>query len=67
VITRSQTQPGPGYDTVSAERVIAYTEEGGFDLDDVLAYELATKSREEVLEGLHIDDECGRIAAVVRG
>jgi hypothetical protein len=28
--------------------------------------ELATKSRDEVLEGLHIDDEGGRIAAAVR-
>jgi len=29
--------------------------------------ELAKKNRDEVLEGLHIDGEGGRIAAVVRG
>lgn len=54
-IVRPKTPaPIPNFDELSPSRLIAVLSEGGFDLQQALAYELENQSRNEVVEKLQV-------------
>jgi hypothetical protein len=62
------SKPWPTYDRMTADEVVTFTLEGGFDRATVCEYELANAHRDAVVDALYdsTEDAGGRVTAVVR-